>query len=140
MSFKMTREERETFLSDLHVGVIGISSSGRAPVLVPIWYSYQPGGEVRVLTLKGSKKEQLLSQAGRFSLCVQDEAPPYRYVSVEGQIISMEEADHDRDVKPIAVRYLGEKEGAQYVEETRGDVEILVRMRPERWSAADFGK
>ena len=33
MSYKMTREEREAFLADLHVGVIGIEAPGRAPVV-----------------------------------------------------------------------------------------------------------
>jgi hypothetical protein len=40
---------------------------------VPIWYSYAPGGEVRVLTGKTSRKAQLLSRAHRFSLCAQND-------------------------------------------------------------------
>ena len=52
---------------------------------MPIWYSYEPGGEVVVLTDGESVKGRLLERAGRFSLCAQDETPPsYRYVSVEG--------------------------------------------------------
>ena len=138
MSYKMTREEREAFLADLHVGVIGINAPGRAPVVVPIWYSYQPGKEIKFLTNKESLKTRLLKQAGRFSLCVQNEAPPYQYVSVEGPILSIEDANHYQDLKPIAVRYLGEEEGEQYVQDTINDEELLVRMKPERWSTADY--
>ena len=140
MTYRMTREEREAFLADLHVGVIGINAPGRAPVVVPIWYSYQPGREIKFLTNTDSQKTRLLEQAGRFSLCVQNEAPPYQYVSVEGPILSIEPADHYRDLKPIAVRYLGEEEGEQYVQDTIDDAELLVRMKPERWSTADYGK
>jgi PPOX class probable F420-dependent enzyme len=140
MSYKMTREEREAFLADLHVGVIGIAAPGRGPVVVPIWYSYQPGEEVKFLTNKDSQKTRLLEEAGRCTLCVQNEAPPYQYVSVEGPILSIEDADHYRDLKPIAERYLGEEEGKQYVQETIGDQELLVRMALERWSTADYGK
>lgn len=140
MTYRMTRAEREAFLADLHVGVIGINAPGRAPVVVPIWYSYQPGKEIRLLTNKESQKTRLLEEAGRFSLCVQNEAPPYQYVSVEGPILSIEAADHYGDLKPIAVRYLGEEEGEQYVQDTLGDEELLVRMKPERWSTADYGK
>ena len=140
MSYKMTREERETFLADLHVGVIGISSPGRGPVVVPVWYEYEPGKEIRLVTNKASQKTGLLEQAGRFTLCVQNEALPYQYVSVEGPVLSIEDADHTRDLKPIAVRYLGEEEGEQYVQDTINDHEQLVRMMPERWSTADYGK
>jgi hypothetical protein len=38
---------------------------------------------------------------------------------------------------PLARRYLGKKKGDQYIAETEGTVEIMIRMRPERWSSAD---
>ncbi len=31
----------------------------RAPLIVPIWYSYEPGGELRVVTARTSRKAQL---------------------------------------------------------------------------------
>ena len=140
MTYRMTLEQRETFLADLHVGIIGVSSPKRGPVLLPVWYLYEPGREIIFMTEKGSKKAQLLETAGRFTLCVQNEESPYQYVSVEGRVISMEEADHDKDLRPIAYRYLGKKEGAEYVEETKGGAELLIRMMPEKWSTADYGK
>ena len=51
-----------------------------------------------------------------------------------------EEADLHRDRIPMAVRYLGEEEGRQYIQDTIDDEELLVRMKPERWSAVDYGK
>ena len=48
MSFVMSAEERETFLSDPHLGVFAIERAGRAPLAVPVWYDYRPGGEVLV--------------------------------------------------------------------------------------------
>ena len=35
---RMTQEEREAFLADLHVGVLAIPADG-APLTAPIWYS-----------------------------------------------------------------------------------------------------
>ena len=81
MSLAMTKQEREDFLADLHVGIISITEEGRGPLTVPIWYSYAPDGEVRVVTGKTSRKAQLIRRAGRFSLCAQTETPPYKYVS-----------------------------------------------------------
>src|ERR671918_3040389 len=111
MSLAMTKQEREAFLAEVHVGVISIPEPGRGPLTVPVWYSYELGGELRVVTARTSRKGQLLERAGRFSLCAQTETPPYKYVSVEGPIVAIEVADLERDLRPLAHRYLGAEMG-----------------------------
>jgi nitroimidazol reductase NimA-like FMN-containing flavoprotein (pyridoxamine 5'-phosphate oxidase superfamily) len=144
VSLAMTRQERETFLADLHVGMISITEDGRGPLTVPIWYLYEPGGELRVVTPRTSRKAQLLQHAGRFSLCVQTETWPYKYVSVEGPIVAIEPADVERDRRPLAHRYLGVRRGDRYIEQTRGEpghvTNVLVRMLPGRWLTVDYAK
>jgi nitroimidazol reductase NimA-like FMN-containing flavoprotein (pyridoxamine 5'-phosphate oxidase superfamily) len=142
MALTMTKMEREAFLAGVHVGMISIAEEGRGPLTVPIWYAYAPGGELRLITGRHSRKGRLLTQAGRCSLCVQTESPPYRYVSVEGPITAIEAVDVERDLRPLAHRYLGAAEGDRFVEQTReGQAEnILLRMRPERWLTADYAK
>lgn len=143
MTLAMTRQEREAFLTDVHVGIISIPEPGRGPLTVPVWYGYNPGGELRVVTGKTSRKGSLLQRADRFSLCAQTETPPYRYVSVEGPIGAIEPADLERDLRPLARRYLGPQLGDQYIERTReeeGADNVLVRMRPERWLTVDYAK
>ena len=144
MSLIMTKEEREAFLADVHVGIISISDEGRGPFTVPIWYAYDSGGDLRIMTGRESRKGRLLTRAGRFSLCVQTESPPYKYVSVEGAIISTEAVDIERDQRPLARRYLGKEMGDRYVEETRNlpthADNVLIRMRPERWLTTDYSK
>jgi nitroimidazol reductase NimA-like FMN-containing flavoprotein (pyridoxamine 5'-phosphate oxidase superfamily) len=138
----MTRKEREEFLADLHVGIISIPDEGRGPLTVPVWYAYQPGGELRLVTARASRKGRLLEKARRFSLCAQTEAAPYKYVSVEGPIVALEASDVERDLRPIARRYLGTEQGDAYITESREEHadNVLVRMRPERWLAFDFSK
>ncbi len=141
MSLTMTKEEREAFLADVHVAVISVAEDGHGPLVVPIWYSYEPGGEVRIITGRTSRKGKLLERAGRFSLCVQTETLPYKYVSVEGPIVAVEAADLERDRRPLARRYLGTEVGDSYIESTRDVVgNVLVRMRPERWLTVDYAK
>ena len=141
MSLAMTKDEREAFLADLHVGIISIREDGRGPLTVPIWYSYQPGGEIGIITARASRKGKLLERARRFSLCAQTETPPYKYVSVEGPIVAVEAADLERHRRPLARRYLGVELGDRYIERTRGDVgSALFRMRPERWFTVDYAK
>jgi nitroimidazol reductase NimA-like FMN-containing flavoprotein (pyridoxamine 5'-phosphate oxidase superfamily) len=143
MSLKMTTPEREAFLADLHVGVISIAEDGRGPLTAPIWYDYEPGGELWILTERSSRKGRLLQEVTRFSLVAQTETPPYKYVSVEGPITSIEKSDPERDERPMAHRYLGPELGDRYIEATRADGEvdnILVRMRPQRWLSTDYSK
>ncbi len=144
MSIAMTKDEREAFLAALHVGVISIAQGERPPLIVPIWYAYTPGGEVTIITGRGSRKVALLAQAGGFSVCVQDEAPPYKYVAVAGPVAAIESADRERDIRPMAHRYLGVEGGDRYMAENAanatGEGDVLIRMRPERWLTADYSK
>ena len=141
MSLAMKKEEREAFLADIHVAVMSVAEDGHGPLVVPIWYSYVPGGEVQIITGRASRKGKLLEGAGRFSLCVQTETLPYKYVSVEGPIVAVEPADPERDRRPLARRYLGTELGDRYIEDTRDVVGgVLVRMRPERWLTVDYAK
>lgn len=140
MSLAMTKDEREQFLADVHIGIVSVAEDGRAPLAVPVWYAYEPGGDVRFSTGGDSRKIRALRTAGRASVVVQREAAPYAYVTVEGPV-TIEEADFERDIKALAVRYLGERGAANYLGD-RSDAEgnVLVRIRPERWLTVDYAK
>ena len=142
MSLAMTAAEREAYLTDLHVGVLSVAGEdGRAPLTVPMWYLYEPGGLLSIITGNGSRKAIALREAGRCSLCVQDEAPPYKYVTVEGPVVAIEPVD-EGERRLMARRYLGDEGGDAYVASTASErtTSVTVRMRPERWLSADFGK
>jgi len=138
----MTTGEREAFLGGLHVAVLSVDDPGRGPLTIPVWYSYAPGGTVSVVTGGQSVKAQLLRAAGRFSLCVQSESMPYRYVSVEGPITALDEAVSDEERRALAQRYLGAEGGDLYVASTAGQAadSVAFRMAPERWRTSDYGK
>jgi hypothetical protein len=63
-----------------------------------------------VLTGRRSRKAAAVRAAGRFSLCAQDDSPPYRYVSVQWPVISEEELDSVERLA-MARRYLGTAAG-----------------------------
>jgi len=144
MSLTMTQEERDAFLAEVHVAIISIPERGRGPLTVPVWYVYGPDGEFRIWTGGSSRKARLLREAGRFSLCVQQETPPYRYASAEGPVVVIEPIQLERDLRPLVYRYLGPEEGSSYIEslggESAGTGDIQVRMKPERWLSEDYSK
>ena len=135
----MTESERETYLAELHVGVIAVEREDRAPLSVPIWYGYEAGGDVLLWTEEGSVKEKLIRKAGRFSITAQDEAPPYRYATAEGSVTSIDRAD-DATVRAIAIRYLGVADGNAFADANFTDTSVIIRMRPQRWLTTDYSK
>lgn len=141
MSFAMTKAERESFLADLHVGIVSVSQANRGPLTVPIWYIYEPGKDLWMLTSRNSRKGKLFAVAGRISLCVQTEDPPYRYVSVEGPVSITPAIQYKEQLLAMASRYLGEEGGQQYVDgSSSGADTIIVTLTPERWYSVDYSK
>ncbi len=135
---RMSATEKQQFLADLHVGVLSIPEPGRGPLTVPVWYQYEPGGQLWFLTGPESRKGKLLALGTAISLCAQTEAPPYQYVTVEGVVESID-AVKDEGL-PMAVRYLGTKMGQQYHDAGNSDDSVVVRMTPRHWLAVDYGK
>jgi nitroimidazol reductase NimA-like FMN-containing flavoprotein (pyridoxamine 5'-phosphate oxidase superfamily) len=138
----MTRDEREEFLAAVHVGILSADEPGRGPLSVPVWYLYEAGGEIVIVTRPEARKAHLLTVGARVSFCVQSEEMPPKYVTIQGRVASAAPADVTRDLKPIVRRYLGQPVGDAYVDNTRpnGTNEIVVRIRPGRWYSRDFGK
>ncbi|QKW06010.1 pyridoxamine 5'-phosphate oxidase family protein [Streptomyces sp. NA04227] len=137
----LSREERESFLSEPRVAALGVAAGpGRGPLLVPVWYGYEPGGEPWLITGADSRKTALLKAAGRFSLLVEDTVPSVRYVSVEGPVAAIVPADEDCH-RRIASRYLAGDVLERYVARAEAELgeQVLVRMSPEHWLGADLG-
>ncbi|AXK33439.1 pyridoxamine 5'-phosphate oxidase family protein [Streptomyces armeniacus] len=139
----LSREEREQFLAEPHVAALSVDSGqrGRAPLTVPVWYQYAPGGDVWVLTGRDSRKAELIAKAGRFTLLVDRLEPTVRYVSVEGAVIETAAGTHD-DLVEISSRYLPADKVDGYVahmEAEEGDM-VVLHMRPQRWVSSDLGE
>ncbi|MEV6621216.1 pyridoxamine 5'-phosphate oxidase family protein [Amycolatopsis sp. NPDC051106] len=139
-SFVMTAEEREAFLSGVHVGVLAVERAGRAPLAVPVWYDYSPGGELLIWMERDTVKDRAITAAGRLSLAVQDENPPYKYVTVEGPVVANDQPPTREQALRIAGRYWPEAEAKAYVDSALGERSVLVRVRPEKWLSNDQGK
>jgi PPOX class probable F420-dependent enzyme len=136
----MTKQDREDFLAGIHIGVLAVNGDG-APVVAPIWYSYEPGGDVIVSTDSASNKVEALRDAGRASLCVQTETAPYQYVVVEGPVTLTDGVDPAWR-RGLARRYLGETLGDAYIESTTEEerTAVTVRLSPQNWRTTDYSK
>ncbi|MFE9774020.1 pyridoxamine 5'-phosphate oxidase family protein [Streptomyces sp. NPDC005931] len=137
----LTREEREQFLAEPHIAALAVDAGpGRAPLTVPIWYQYAPGGDVWVMTGLDSRKNELIGAAGRFSLMIDRAEPTVRYVSVEGPVVETTPATLEQ-LREISARYLPADKVEGYVDtawKSHGE-QVVIRMRPERWVSSDLG-
>jgi len=137
----LTREEREEFLAEPHVAALAIDAgAGRAPLTVPIWYQYESDGTVWIMTGLESRKNELISAAGRFTLMVDRLEPTSRYVSVEGPVLDTTPATIEQ-LREISARYLPAEKVDGYVDaawKEHGE-HVVIRMRPERWVSSDLG-
>jgi hypothetical protein len=138
----LTREEREQFLAEPHIAALAVDAGpGRAPLTVPIWYQYEPGGDIWIMTGLDSRKNELISAAGRFSLMVDRLEPTIRYVSVEGPVVDTAPATLDQ-LREMSARYLPADKVDDYVDFSRKNhgEQLVLRMRPERWVSSDLGQ
>jgi nitroimidazol reductase NimA-like FMN-containing flavoprotein (pyridoxamine 5'-phosphate oxidase superfamily) len=138
----MTTAEREAFLAGVHVGILAVGDAGRAPLTVPVWYSYEPGGLVTIITGQASRKAARVDAEQRLSLCAQTETAPYQYVSVEGPVVRVDPTVEPDERRAMAYRYLGPEFGDLYLAATEADAaeNVAVRMHPERWLTVDYSK
>ncbi|CAM5312103.1 MULTISPECIES: pyridoxamine 5'-phosphate oxidase family protein [Streptomyces] len=140
----LDRQEREEFLAGRHVASLAVErGDGRAPLTVPIWYWYEPGGQVRVITGADSAKARLISAAGRFSLLVQRTVPTYVYVSVDGPVVAATPTTV-ADMVTEASRYLDAEGVDDYVSgsgvtATDSAGLLTLSLQPEHWLSADLG-
>ena len=137
----LTRAQREQFLAEPHIAALAIDAGeGRAPLTVPIWYQYAPGGDLWIMTGDGSRKHRLIAAAGRFSLLVERVEPTIRYVSVEGPVLDTRPGTLE-DLREISARYLpaGKVDGYVDFAWKNHGAQVVVRMRPERWLTSDLG-
>ena len=138
MPLRMTASVREAFLAEARVGVVGIDEDGRAPRVIPAWYTYAPEDGVSILVRRASRKRGLLETAMRFSLCVQSDTVPYRHVSVQGPVVEVRDADFERDYVPLARRYLSTEQAERFLEHAHEDPGLIFVMQPEKWITADY--
>lgn len=140
MTVTMSHSEREAFLAGVHVGALAVAQPSGPPLITPVWYAYAEGGQISISTEGSSRKARLLQASGYASLCVQDERPPYKYVTVECAVAAVERATMD-ERRALALRYLGPVEGERFAAELEDSPsEIMVRLLILKWRTVDYGK
>jgi PPOX class probable F420-dependent enzyme len=129
----MSDHEWRAFLrSPVRPALLATTRADGRPHVVPVWYDIDEDETLVFTTNVESVKARNIRRDGQVALCVQDDQPPFDYVSITG---TAEMTDDPDEVRRWATRLGGRYMGADRAEEfgARNGVpgEVLVRVTPD---------
>lgn len=149
----MTREEWQAFLGEgTRTGKIAVVRKDGQPLVTPIWFLLDtvteegPDGPVEhdelVLTTHSSgAKARILAREPRVCLAVDDQAPPYAYVQVQGTATLTPFEDDPATALAwttrLGARYMGAERAEEFGRRNAVEGELLVRIRIDKVNAYD---
>jgi PPOX class probable F420-dependent enzyme len=146
----MSDDEVRSFLTSdpPHTGKLATVRSDGRPHVAPIWFAFDPAGtgdglgDLVFNTGEDTVKGRTLRRDPRVSLCVDDEAPPFSFVTVEGTVTISEDLDELRHwAAIIGGRYMGADRAEEYGARNGVAGELVVRLHPTHIvSAADLAE
>ena len=143
---KMSKQEREEFLADIHVAVLSVAGAdGQAPTSVPTFYAYEPDGAITMFTgtqRRTPRRIERILEAGVVTLVAQREEMPPAYVTVEAEVSEIGRPTPDQ-MLTITRRYMPEEQAQGFVQAELGDPEntvVLLTLTPKRWFSSDTSR
>ena len=137
---QMTKSEIKKFLmKDTFTGKLATVKKNGSPHVVPIWFVVEVNnrnrntvGGIYFTTGRDSVKANNIQRDSRIGICVDDQTPPFSFVSICGnaKLIPYRQKEVLKWATKIAERYMGKKNAKAYGERNSGEDEVLVRIRP----------
>jgi PPOX class probable F420-dependent enzyme len=138
MSKRMSRDEWHAFVeAGTRTGKVAVPRKDGSPHVVPIWFVLD-GDDFIFTTNRNTLKGRSLRRDGRIALCVDEERPPFSFVSVEGRARLSEDVDEMLPwATKIGARYMGAGRAEEFGRRNAVAGEMLVRVTPDRIVAID---
>jgi PPOX class probable F420-dependent enzyme len=138
---QMTKSEIKKFLmKDTFTGKLATVKKNGSPHVVPIWFIVEEINSrnrntvrnIYFTTGRDSVKAKNIQRDSRVSICVDDQTPPFSFVSIYGnaKLIPYRQKEALKWATKIADRYMGKENAKAYGERNSGEDEVLVRIRP----------
>jgi PPOX class probable F420-dependent enzyme len=129
----MTEPEWKEFVTEgTRTGKLATTRHDGRPHVVPVWFVLD-GDDLVFNTGAQSIKGRSLARTGWASICVDDDRPPYSFVTVSGPVsISTDLVEMLPFAIRIGARYMGEEVGEQFGRRNAVEGELLVRLRAEQ--------
>jgi len=130
----MTLEEAKRFItSEARTGKIAVVREDGSPIVVPIWLELDVDGSIVFTTWHETIKARSIRREPRVCICVDDEAPPFHYVRIDGKAQVIDDLELLRRwATRLAARYMGPDLADAYGKRNSVPGELVVRVTPVR--------
>jgi PPOX class probable F420-dependent enzyme len=132
---RMSDDEVRAFLTadPARPAILATTRADGRPHVAPIWYSVDDDGSIVFTTGDSTVKGRNLRRAGWAALSVDDDAPPFSFVTIEGAVTISDDLDAVRRwAGVIAARYMGTRRAEEYGDRNGVPGELLVRLTPSK--------
>ena len=129
----LSEQEWKAFLAaePPHTGKLATVRKDGRPHIAPIWFDLDDDGSIVFTTHAESLKGRSIRRDPRVGFCVDDERPPFSFVTVEGDVEISEDPDQLLMwATRIGGRYMGAQNAEAYGRRNGVPGELLVRLRP----------
>jgi PPOX class probable F420-dependent enzyme len=126
---EMMPDETRAFLEDgTRTGKLATTRADGSPHVVPIWFVFD-GDDLIFTTWHQSAKGRNLARDPRASLCVDDQTPPYSFVTLFGTVTLSNDLDALRSwATRIGARYMGADRAEEFGQRNAVEGELLARL------------
>jgi len=129
----MTPDEyRQFMMAGTRTGKLATAREDGRPHVVPIWFVLD-GDDLVFTVFETTVKYHNMRRDPRVALCVDDDAPPFSFVLVEGTVTISDPPTEEKRVwtTRLARRYMGDALADSYGERNAVPGELLVRLTPD---------
>ena len=117
-------------LEDPHVAFLATANATCTPQVTPVWIEYDRDSNLILFnTAEGRLKTRNIRTNPKVALSVADSENPYRYVSIQGKVISIED-DQEKAIAHInrlAHKYWGKDRDFPIPD---GQIRLIVKIKP----------
>ena len=140
---KMTKTEiRKFFTQGTFTAKLATVKKDGSPHVVPIWFvlddrkgrTRKRVGDAVFTTYERSIKAKNIQRNNRVSICVDDQAPQFSFVIINGtaEIFRYKQNELFKWVTKIARRYVGKSNAKAYGDRNGPEGAVLVRIKPTK--------
>ncbi len=136
MAHEMSTAEWQEFVSaGTRVAQFAVVRKSGAPYIVPVWFVLD-GIDIVLMTSRQSIKGKALRREARVALCIDDDRPPFAFVTIQG---NAKIVDDPSELLQFAVaiggRYMGPERAERFARRNAVLKELLVRVHPTKVTA-----
>lgn len=129
----------QEFLAEPRVGVLAVASKNGPPAATPVWFGFEPGSDLWIVTSASTRKAKLLAHTGVATLVVEESEQSATFVAVDLELVDVREAG-PADDRELASRYLEGEALERFVEMASEQLpdEQRYTFRPTKWRFASM--